>query len=457
MAAADNELVYLENANQLKDWMEAGCKPVEDWRIGTEHEKFGFRTNDHTPLPYAGLDGIQAMLEGLMRFGWQGKYEGDVLVGLSRVGEAGGGSVTLEPGGQLELSGAPLRNIHQTCAEVNTHLGEVRAVAAELGQSYLGIGYAPSWGLEDAPQMPKGRYRLMTDYMPTRGTRGLEMMYLTATVQVNLDYGSPADMVEKLKIALALQPLATALFANSPFKNGKPTGNLSERSLVWLDTDPDRTGMLPMVFEPGFGFDHYVDYALDAPMYFVQRDGGFINALGMSFRDFLEGCLPALPGEKPTATDWEDHLTTLFPEARLKRFIEMRGADAGSWQSLCALPAFWVGLLYDGATQSRVADMIVDWTQDERETLRRRAPVSGLATPFRGGTLGDLAADVLALAEQGLHARGFLDGTGGDEALFLQPLHDSVARGQTPAEALLAKYQDEWDGQVAPVFDALAF
>ena len=457
MAAADNELVYLENANQLKDWMEAGCKPVEDWRIGTEHEKFGFRTNDHKPLPYAGPDGIQAMLEGLMRFGWQGKYEGDVLVGLSRAGEAGGGSVTLEPGGQLELSGAPLKNIHQTCAEVNTHLGEVRAVAAELGQSYLGIGYAPSWGLEDAPQMPKGRYRLMTDYMPTRGTRGLEMMYLTATVQVNLDYGSPADMVEKLKIALALQPLATALFANSPFKNGKPTGNLSERSLVWLDTDPDRTGMLPMVFEPSFGFDHYVDYALNAPMYFVQRDGGFINALGMSFRDFLEGRLPALPGEKPTATDWEDHLTTLFPEARVKRFIEMRGADAGSWQSLCALPAFWVGLLYDGATQNRVADMIADWTQDERETLHRLAPVSGLATPFRGGTLGDLAADVLALAEQGLHARSFLDGTGGDEALFLQPLHDSVARGQTPAEALLAKYQDEWDGQVAPVFDALAF
>ena len=457
MAAADNELVYLENANHLKDWMEAGCKPVEDWRIGTEHEKFGFRTNDHTPLPYAGPYGIQAMLEGLMRFGWQGKYEGDVLVGLSGTGEAGGGSVTLEPGGQLELSGAPLENIHQTCAEVNTHLNEVRAVAAELGQSYLGIGYAPNWGLEDAPQMPKGRYRLMKDYMPTRGTRGLEMMYLTATVQVNLDYGSPADMVEKLKIALALQPLATALFANSPFKNGKPTGSLSERSLVWLDTDPDRTGMLPMVFEPGFGFDHYVDYALNAPMYFVQRDGGFINALGMSFRDFLEGRLPALPGEKPTATDWEDHLTTLFPEARVKRFIEMRGADAGSWQSLCALPAFWVGLLYDAATQNRVADMIADWTQDERETLRRLAPVSGLTTQFRGGTLGDLAADVLALAEQGLNARGFLDGTGGDEALFLQPLQDSVSRRQTPADALLEKYQDEWDGQVAPVFKELAF
>jgi glutamate--cysteine ligase len=457
MAAADNNLSYLENVNQLKDWMEAGCKPVEDWRIGTEHEKFGFRTHDRTPLPYHGPDGIHVMLEGLMRFGWQGKYEGDVLVGLSRAGEAGGGSVTLEPGGQLELSGAPLTNIHQTCAEVNTHLNEVRAVAAELGQSYLGIGYAPSWGLEDAPQMPKGRYRLMTDYMPTRGTRGLEMMYLTATVQVNLDFGSPADMVEKLKIALALQPLATALFANSPFKNGKPTGNLSERSLVWLDTDPDRTGMLPMVFESGFGFEHYVDYALDAPMYFVQREGSFINALGMSFRDFLHGRLPALPGEKPTAADWEDHLTTLFPEARVKRFIEMRGADAGSWQSLCALPAFWVGLLYDAATQKRVADMIADWTPEERDTLRRAAPISGLATPFRGGSLGDLAADVLALATQGLHARKFVDGTGGDEALFLQPLHDIVSHGQTPADALLAKYQGEWDGQIAPVFDALAF
>lgn len=254
MPAADANFEYLEHANQLKDWMEAGCKPAEDWRIGTEHEKFGFRTADHTPLSYDGPDGIRAMLEGLMRFGWQGKYEGDVLVGLSRSAEAGGGSVTLEPGGQLELSGAQLANIHQTCAEVNKHLAEVRTVAGELGQSYLGIGYTPSWGLKDAPQMPKGRYRLMTDYMPTRGTRGLEMMYLTATVQVNLDFGSPADMIEKLKIALALQPLATALFANSPFKNARPTGNLSERSLVWLDTDPDRTGMLPMAFEPDFGF-----------------------------------------------------------------------------------------------------------------------------------------------------------------------------------------------------------
>ena len=457
MPAADANFEYLEHANQLKDWMEAGCKPAEDWRIGTEHEKFGFRTADHTPLSYDGPDGIRAMLEGLMRFGWQGKYEGDVLVGLSRSAEAGGGSVTLEPGGQLELSGAPLANIHQTCAEVNKHLAEVRTVAGELGQSYLGIGYTPSWGLKDAPQMPKGRYRLMTDYMPTRGTRGLEMMYLTATVQVNLDFGSPADMIEKLKIALALQPLATALFANSPFKNARPTGNLSERSLVWLDTDPDRTGMLPMAFEPDFGFERYVDYALDTPMYFVQRDGGFVNALGMSFRDFMAGNLPALPGEKPTPADWEDHLTTLFPEARVKRFIEMRGADAGSWQSLCALPAFWVGLLYDADTQRQVADMIADWTQAERDALRYGAPVSGLATPFRGASLRELAGQVLKLAQRGLAARNFSDGSGGDETQFLHTLQETVAQGQTPADVLLAKYHGEWGEDVGPIFDTLAF
>jgi glutamate--cysteine ligase len=447
----------LHSPNDLKDWMAAGCKPREAWRIGTEHEKFGYRNADLSPLPYEGADGIHAMLSGLMQFGWQGKFEGDTLVGLVRSEEAGGGSVTLEPAGQLELSGAPVENIHQTCAEVSRHLKEVQAVAEKLGQSYMGIGYSPLWGLDEAPQMPKGRYQLMNQYMPKQGGRGLEMMYLTSTVQVNLDFGSEADMVEKLRIALALQPLATALFANSPFKNGQPTGHVSERSLIWLDTDGARTGMLPQAFEEGFGFEQYVDYALDVPMYFVMRDGKFIDALGMSFRDFMAGNLPALPGEKPTASDWEDHLTTLFPEARVKRFIEMRGADSGPWSSLCALPALWVGLLYDASTQTQVADLIADWTQAERDELRVQSPLLGLQTPFRSGTLLDVAREVLQLAEQGLKNRARSDGAGGDETQFLAYLQKVVADGQSPAEALVKKFHEEWNGDVREAYKELAF
>lgn len=447
----------LHSPNDLKDWMAAGCKPREAWRIGTEHEKFGYRNADLSPLPYDGADGIHAMLSGLMQFGWQGKFEGDTLVGLVRSEEAGGGSVTLEPAGQLELSGAPLENIHQTCAEVSRHLKEVQAVAEKLGQSYMGIGYSPLWGLDEAPQMPKGRYQLMNQYMPKQGGRGLEMMYLTSTVQVNLDFGSEADMVEKLRIALALQPLATALFANSPFKNGQPTGHVSERSLIWLDTDGARTGMLPQAFEEGFGFEQYVDYALDVPMYFVMRDGKFIDALGMSFRDFMAGNLPALPGEKPTASDWEDHLTTLFPEARVKRFIEMRGADSGPWSSLCALPALWVGLLYDASTQTQVADLIADWTQAERDQLRVQSPLLGLQTPFRSGTLLDVAREVLQLAEQGLKNRARSDGAGGDETQFLAYLQKVVADGKSPAEALVKKFHEEWNGDVREAYKELAF
>ena len=454
---SDAATPVLENIAQLKDWMAAGCKPRDDWRIGTEHEKFGYRKSDFSPLPYDGPDGIKAMLEGLMAYGWDGKYEGETLVGLSRPTEAGGGSVTLEPAGQLELSGAPLENIHQTCGEISAHMKQVHEVAARLGQGYFGVGYTPFWNFDTAPRMPKGRYRLMTDYMPKQGGRGTEMMYLTATVQVNLDFASEADMVEKLRIALALQPLATALFANSPFIDGKPSGNVSERSLVWTDTDPKRTGMLPFVFEDGFGFEQYVDYALDVPMYFIMRDGEFVNTLGMSFRDFLDGKLPALPGELPTENDWEDHLTTLFPEARVKRFIEMRGADSGPWSSLCALPAFWVGLLYDADTQSQIAAYISDWTQDERDALRLAVPQSGLDTPFRTATLLDMARDVLAMAEQGLKNRARSDGAGGDETTFLAYLQQIVAEGQSPAARLVDKYRHEWDGDITRIYKELAF
>ncbi len=443
--------------SQLVDWMFKGCKPQAQWRIGTEHEKFGFHKDTLKPLEYGGDKGIRAMLEGLVSFGWSAVYEGDNVIALTRTPAQGGGCVTLEPGGQLELSGTPLKTIHQTCAEVNTHLKEVQAVSQSLGQGYLGIGFSPLWGLDEAPHMPKGRYELMRNYMPKQGQGGLDMMYLSSTVQVNLDFGSEADMVEKLRIGLALQPLATALFANSPFRQGKVSGNLSERSLTWLTLDPKRTGMLPFVFDAGFGFEAYVEYALDVPMYFVMRDGHFIDALGLSFRDFMKGELSVLPGALPTEKDWENHLTTLFPEARVKRFIEMRGADSGPWNSICALPAFWVGLLYDGATQKETLELISDWTQKERSDLRLQAPVLGLATPFRNGTLLDVARDVLKLAAQGLKARNKSDGAGGDETIFLSPLKEVVENGKTPAQLMVEKFHNEWNEDVRPIFKELAF
>lgn len=447
----------LESVQALVDWMAAGSKPSYDWRIGTEHEKFGYRLADLQPLDYAGADGIEAMLNGLTRFGWQGVYEQDKIIALSRDRASGGGSVTLEPGGQLELSGAPVETIHDTCREVNTHLQEVRAVAEELGQGYIGLGFAPTWGLQAAPHMPKGRYSLMRDYMPTRGSRGLDMMYLSCTVQVNLDFSSERDMVDKLRLSLALQPIATAMFANSPFRMGQPTGNLSERSLVWLDTDPERTGMLPFAFDSSFGFERYVDYALNVPMYFVIREGDYINATGQSFRDFLDGRLPALPGEKPTERDWENHLTTLFPEARVKRFIEMRGADSGPWQSLCALPALWVGLLYDADTLQKALDMVADWTNEERLYLRRQAPVTGLQTPFRDTTLHSIACDVIDLAEAGLAARARGDGSGGDERAFLTNLKKNVRAGKSPADILLERFHGPWQGNLEHIFREASF
>jgi glutamate--cysteine ligase len=354
----------IEDVSQLAAYLAAGGKPKADWRIGTEHEKFGYTLSDHKPLHYEGCCGVRAMLEGLRdRFGWAPVMEGPHIIGLTKAGA----NVSLEPGGQLELSGAPLLTIHQTCEEVNQHLAEVRSVAQECGAGFIGLGAAPEWRHEDMEMMPKGRYKLMTDYMPKVGGHGLEMMYRTCTVQVNLDFADEADMVKKMRVALALQPVATALFASSPFFEGKPNGHLSWRARIWRDLDPARTGMLPFVFEDGFGFERYVDYALDVPMYFVYRDGAYINALGQSFRDFLDGRLPALPGEKPTLSDFADHLTTIFPEARLKKFIEMRGADGGPWRRLCALPA-------GGRLGARLArgDRRAQPARHRRRTDRRR-------------------------------------------------------------------------------------
>jgi glutamate--cysteine ligase len=441
----------IERHSQLAEYLEAGCKPREAWRIGTEHEKFGYDLARHLPLPYDGPCSIRAMLEGLRdRFGWTPVEEAGKLIGL----EKGGANVSLEPGGQLELSGATLETIHETCDEVNSHLREVKAVADDIGAGFIGLGAAPEWTHEQMPQMPKGRYKLMTRYMGAVGTHGTQMMYRTCTVQVNLDFASEADMVAKFRTSLALQPIATALFACSPFFEGKPNGWQSWRARIWRDTDAARTGMLPFVFEEGMGFERYVDYALDVPMYFVYRDGAYVDALGQSFRDFLEGKLPALPGEKPTLSDWADHLTTIFPEVRIKRFMEMRGADGGPWRRLCALPALWVGLLYDAPSLAAAWDLCRDWTAEERDRLRHDAAKEGLSATIGGRSVRDVARELLGIAEAGLKARA-RPGAGGmlpDETHFLGALHEIVGSGQSPADELLARYHGEWAGDLSRIY-----
>ncbi len=427
----------IERFEQLAEYLAQGCKPASDWRIGTEHEKFGFTADDLRPLPYDGPRSIRALLEGLRdRFGWAEVREGAHIIGLSR----SGASVSLEPGGQFELSGAPLATVHDTAAELDSHLAEVKAIADPLGIRFLPLGAAPAWRHTDMPVMPKGRYRLMTDYMGRVGTHGTQMMYRTSTVQVNLDFASEADMVKKLRVALALQPVATALFASSPFFEGQPNGHKSWRSRIWRGLDDSRTGMLPFVFEDGMGFQRYVDWAVDVPMYFVYRDGTYIDARGQSFRDFLAGRLPALPGEKPTLSDWADHLTTIFPEARVKKFIEMRGADAGDRAHLIALPAFWVGLVYDAAALDAAWDLVKDLDAETREGLRVAASVAGLQGEANGHRLHDLARNAVAISRAGLAARGRAGAGLADETAWLAPLADSLATGRTQADAILAAY-----------------
>ena len=442
--------------SQLAEYLEAGCKPKDDWRIGTEHEKFGYCKDTLKPLPYEGERSIKAMLEGLRdTFGWTEVREGGHIIGL----EKDGANVSLEPGGQLELSGAPLETIHQTCDELNEHLREVQQIGDKIGAGFIGLGAAPEWSHEDMPMMPKGRYRLMTDYMGRVGTHGTQMMYRTCTVQVNLDFASEADMVQKFRVALALQPVATALFANSPFFDGKPNGHKSWRSRIWRDLDGARTGMLPFVFEDGMGFERYVDYALDVPMYFVYRDGKYIDALGQSFRDFLKGKLPALPGEVPTLSDWADHLTTIFPEARIKKFMEMRGADGGPWRRICALPAFWTGLVYDQSALDAAWDLVKDWDTETREALRVAASVDGLDAVVGSIKMKELAEEALAISRAGLKARA-RPASGGmipDERHFLNTLEDSVESGRTPADELLEHYHGDWNGDLSKIYAAYSY
>ena len=444
----------ITSKRQLVEYLESGNKPLEQWRIGTEHEKFGFTWDDLKPLPYEGGRGIRALLDGLTRdFAWTPVLEHDKPIALTK----DGCSITLEPGGQFELSGAPLESIHQTCNEVHRHLMEVKHVAEPLGIGMLGMGFQPKWRREDIPWMPKGRYQIMRDYMPKKGQLGLDMMLRTCTVQVNLDYASEADMVRKFRVSLALQPVATALFANSPFTHGQPNGFRSYRSHIWTDTDPDRCGILPFVFEPGMGFERYVDHVLDVPMYFVYRDGEYLDASGQSFRDFLAGRLPALPGEIPTTSDWTDHLTTLFPEVRLKKFLEMRGADGGPWWRLCALPALWVGLLYDQVALDAAWELCKDWSQAEHQALRDEVPRQGLQAPFRRGTVQDLARQVVTIAVEGLKRRARALAFISDESHFLAPLQEVADSGLTAADRALEAFAGRWGGNVDHAFKELAY
>lgn len=443
----------VENRRRLVEYMEAGCKPASEWRIGTEHEKFVFCLDTLRPVPYDGPKGIAALLDRMTRFGWRPVAENGNVIALID----GACAISLEPAGQLELSGAPLETIHGTCDEVHEHLAQVKEVAGELGVGLIGLGFHPKWKREDFPWMPKGRYGIMREYMPKKGSLGLDMMLRTCTVQVNLDFDSEADMVKKFRVGLALQPVATALFADSPFVEGRPTGYLSYRSHVWEDTDPDRSGILPFVFEDGMGFERYVDYALDVPMYFVYRDGRYIDASGQSFRDFLDGRLPALPGEKPTLSDFSDHLTTIFPEVRLKRYLEMRGADGGPWRRLCALPAFWVGLLYDADALEGAWRLVEDWSADEHAMLRREVPKTALRTELRRRTVGDVALDALELARDGLRARNRLDRAGNNETGFLAELDEIARSGASAAERKLARFYGPWRQDIDRVFDEFAY
>jgi glutamate--cysteine ligase len=441
------------DTRQLVSHLESGCKPVGEWRVGTEHEKFLFRTADHGPVPYEGATGVRALLEGLMRFGWAGVYEGETLIGLTR----NGASISLEPGGQFELSGATVESIHDTAREVANHLDETREVATGLGIGMLGLGHQPTLRRDQVPWMPKGRYAIMRAYMPKRGQEGHDMMLRTCTIQANLDFDSEATMVKQFRVSLALQPVATALFAASPFREGAPSGYLSRRAQVWTDVDPDRTGDLPFVFETGFGFERYVEYALDVPMYFVLREGRYIDVSGQSFRDFLAGALPGLPGELPTLSDWADHLTTIFPDVRLKRYLEMRGADDGPATHIMALPALWTGLLYDTSVLDAAWDLVRGWTRADRAQLRAAVPREALRATIAGRSVRDVARDFLALSRAGLKERARLNAAGQDETAFLDPLDHIVETGETLADRLLALYYGPWQGKIDPIFAEAAY
>ena len=451
MAGADNNSPLIESRADLIDVMARGSKPESEWRIGTEHEKHVFHTNPLRPVTYDGPQGIRALLDGIAaETGWHPFYDGDNPIGLRNDEVAGG--ISLEPGGQFELSGAPQPDLHESAAELAEHMRVTKQVAGPLDIHFLGLGVTPLWSVDQIPAMPKSRYGIMKPYMEKVGTLGTSMMFRSCTVQTNLDFSSEADMVKKLRVSVALQPVATALFANSPFSEGRDSGYLSFRSHIWLNTDDARTGMLPFAFDEGFGFEQYADYALDVPMYFVIRDGAYVNVAGESFRAFLKGELPQLPGEKPTIKDWEDHLSTIFPEVRLKQFLEMRGADMGDEKSVTALSAFWTGLLYDEISLEAAYEMIKPWSAEERETMRREVPRLGLETPHDRSNVYDIAAQAVGIAEAGLVRRNRVNAQGKDETIHLAPLEETIRLAKSPAERWLEKFNGEWNGDLTRIF-----
>ena len=453
MARDISDATPIESRDALIEYLAEGLKPKDKFRLGTEHEKFPFRPGTNAPVTYEGPRGIRALLEGMQeRTGWDPIMDRDAIIGLFDT--KGGGAISLEPGGQFELSGAPVENLHETSAELRTHLDHALALGDELGIGFLALGMSPLWTRDETPVMPKGRYGIMTRYMPKVGKLGLDMMYRTSTVQVNLDFASEADMVKKLRVSLALQPLATALFANSPFTEGKLNGRLSERSEIWRDTDNHRAGMLPFAFEDGMGFERYVDYALQVPMYFVKRGDTYHDVAGADFRALLDGKLPQLPGERATLSDWANHLSTIFPEVRLKRFLEMRGADAGSVEHMTALSAFFVGLLYDSSTLDAAWDVVKSWSAQERQALRDAVPAQGLAAQIGGRSLQEIGREIVGLSRAGLARRARQDAQGRDEAHHLAILDARLDSGKVAADALIAKYQGEWNGSVMPSFTA---
>lgn len=447
----------IEGTDELAEYLAEGCKPRDKWRIGTEHEKFPFYVDGHAPVPYGGDKGIRAILEGMQhKLGWDPIIDEGRVIGL--VEPTGQGAISLEPGGQFELSGAPLENIHQTCREGNAHLAQLREIAEPLGVRFLGLGGSPKWSLAQTPKMPKSRYEIMTRYMPKVGTQGLDMMYRTCTIQVNLDFESERDMRRKMQVSLKLQPLSTALFANSPFTDGKPNGLRSWRGDIWRDTDNQRSGLLEFCFSPDFGFADYVNWALDVPMYFIIRDGRYHDMTDVTFRQFMQGgARTEIPDPVPTMGDWANHLSTLFPDVRLKRFLEMRGADGGPWRRICALPAFWVGLLYDEAALDAAETFTSNWSYEEVLAMRNAVPELGIGAPFRNTTLREMARDVLAISRDGLKRRGQLNQDGYDETSFLYTLEEVVARGTTSAEEMLNAYHTRWGGSIEPVFMEYAY
>ncbi|TYC51534.1 glutamate--cysteine ligase [Rhodobacterales bacterium] len=457
MARDTVDTTPIETVAELAATLEAGCKPESKFRIGTEHEKFLFCEKNLTPIPYEGPKGIEAILTGMQKLlGWDRIEDAGKIIGLAD--DQGGGAISIEPGGQFELSGAPLENLHQTCREANQHLAHVLEVAEPLGVGFLGIGMTPTWSRADMPRMPKSRYDIMTNYMPKVGNLGLDMMYRTATIQVNLDFSSEADMVKKMRVGLALQPIATAIFANSPFTEGKPNGYKSFRAQIWTDTDRNRAGDIPFVFEDGFGFERYVEWALDVPMYFVKRGTEYYDATDTTFRQFMNGALEGrVPDARPNVGDWNNHLGSLFPDVRLKKFIEMRGADGGPWRRICALPALWVGLLYDSGILDQALELVQDWTVEERSALRRDVPKYALETPFRNGKVLDVAKQVLALSQEGLKRRARLSDGELDERVHLAPVDEGLASGMCPADVLLQRYNGSWNGDVNRVYRDYAY